>query len=100
MGKQIEQGVMDKYRANWNRRSLDGLPGLRVARRDYGEYLFLGDVKAKLFKTLRASPGGNLLLLVLVAILSSLLTAVGLYLLGLTVVKPGTSGISLWGMEL
>lgn len=75
-GKQIENGVMNDYRANWNRRSLDGLPGLRVARKDFGESLWYGDVKSQVKKR-------NGVQLVLVAVLSSLSTVVALWFLGL-----------------
>ncbi|RVX66814.1 hypothetical protein B0A52_09544 [Exophiala mesophila] len=99
-GKYVEQGIIDEYRASNNRRSLDGLPGLRIARRHGGEYLFLGDVRAKILKTLRASPFPNILVLALVAILASVLTTVSLYLSGLLIVQPGTSGITLGTREL
>ncbi|KAK5049056.1 hypothetical protein LTR84_005478 [Exophiala bonariae] len=74
-GKQIENATMHEYRANWNRRSLDGLPGLRVARKDFGERLWLGDVGAQVRKR-------NGVLLVLVAVLSSLGTVLALWGLG------------------
>lgn len=101
-GKQIEQGVMNKYRAEWNRRSLDGLPGLRIARQDFGENLLLGDVKARVSKT-GAVAGGNLvvllLLLILTAVVSSLLTVAGLYFFDLTTF-PSARGRSVWGFDL
>ncbi|KAI4145817.1 MAG: hypothetical protein LQ340_006149, partial [Diploschistes diacapsis] len=37
---------LENYRAQWNVRSLDGLPGLRAARRDNGEILLVGDAAA------------------------------------------------------
>ncbi|KEF52930.1 uncharacterized protein A1O9_10836 [Exophiala aquamarina CBS 119918] len=74
-GKQIENGVMNDYRANWNRRSLDGLPGLRVARKDFGESLWLGDVTSQVRKR-------NGVHMALVAVFSSLATVVALWLWG------------------
>lgn len=79
-GKQVSAGVMDEYRAKTNARSLDGLPGLRVARRDAGERLWYGDVTAQVRKR-------NGVQLVLVAILSSVLTLLTLYMLGLTNIR-------------
>ena len=38
---------IQNYRVKNNVRSLDGLPGLRAARRDHGEVLLLGDVGAR-----------------------------------------------------
>ena len=38
---------IQNYRVKNNCRSLDGLPGLRAARRDHGEILLLGDVGAR-----------------------------------------------------
>ncbi|PWW71940.1 hypothetical protein C7212DRAFT_360280 [Tuber magnatum] len=46
--KQIEKGGLQKYRAEWNSNSLDGLPGLRSARREKGERaLWAGDLLAR-----------------------------------------------------
>jgi hypothetical protein len=41
--KEVDKGQMDDYQAEWNSRSLDGLPGLRSARRFKGEWVLLGD---------------------------------------------------------
>lgn len=41
--KTIGKGEMDVYRQTKNVRSLDGCPGLRVARRQKGEYMLLED---------------------------------------------------------
>lgn len=69
---------MNEYRANWNRRSLDGLPGLRIARKDFGErMLWVGDAVAEVRKWNVA----GLLLLVLVAVGSSLVTVLVLWAL-------------------
>ncbi|CAZ79760.1 unnamed protein product [Tuber melanosporum] len=46
--KQIEKGNLETYRAEWNSSSLDGLPGLRSARREKGERaLWVGDLLAR-----------------------------------------------------
>lgn len=79
-GKRISAGEMDDYRAKMNVRSLDGLPGLRVARRDAGERLWYGDIRAGVQRR-------NAIQLILVAVLSSILTAVSMYMLGLTKVS-------------
>lgn len=42
----IEHNKLREYQAQWNHSSLDGLPGLKVARRDRGEVLWVGDLKA------------------------------------------------------
>jgi hypothetical protein len=34
---------MEAYRQEWNVRSLDGCSGLKVARRDRGEWMFMAD---------------------------------------------------------
>ena len=44
--QQIKKGTIDAYRAKNNSRSLDGLPGMNVARRTKGETLWLGDMVA------------------------------------------------------
>ena len=43
----IEHNKLRDYQAQWNHNSLDGLPGLKVARRDRGEVLWVGDLKAR-----------------------------------------------------
>jgi hypothetical protein len=72
---QVSNGVMDDYRAKMNSRSLDGLPGLRVARKDKGEYLWIRDLEAQVRKY-------DGLRLGLVALISSFFTLVAAYLLG------------------
>ncbi|KAI5805078.1 pyridoxamine phosphate oxidase family protein [Geopyxis carbonaria] len=42
----VEKGQMGEYQAEWNHDSLDGLPGMKSARRGNGENLLLGDAKA------------------------------------------------------
>lgn len=44
--KKIEKNELQKYQSEWNADSLDGLPGLSVARRDRGEILWLTGLKA------------------------------------------------------
>jgi hypothetical protein len=44
--KKIENNEMIAYRKKWNVDSLDGLTGLRTARRDRGEILWLTDLQA------------------------------------------------------
>jgi hypothetical protein len=44
--KQVEAGQLLQRQIEWNRRSLDGLPGLRSARRAGGEVIWWNDVKA------------------------------------------------------
>jgi hypothetical protein len=75
--KQVTAGVMNDYRSRMNSRSLDGLPGLRIARQDAGEKLWIRDVEAQIKKR-------NGLQIVLVAILSALTTVLVMYMLGLT----------------
>jgi len=83
---------MDDYRANWNRRSLDGLPGLRVARKDFGESLWLGDVSAQV----RKHDG---LKFVLVALLSSAGTVLALWGWGLLRLEQGGAKAWLVGLR-
>jgi hypothetical protein len=40
-GKKLEKGELQDYRKEWNSESLDGLPGLRAARRDLGHKLWM-----------------------------------------------------------
>lgn len=45
---QEKKGEVASYQAEHNSRSLDGLPGLRAARKDVGEALLWGDVTSRL----------------------------------------------------
>ncbi|MCJ1486410.1 hypothetical protein MMC06_006587 [Schaereria dolodes] len=45
--KKDERNELQQYQAEWNSSSLDGLPGLRVARRDMKENVWIMDAKAK-----------------------------------------------------
>ena len=74
--KQVTNGVMNDYRAKMNSRSLDGLPGLRVARKDIGESLWVRDVEAQVRKR-------NGIQLAFVAVLSAVLTVLTMWVLGL-----------------
>lgn len=77
-GKRILAGDMDDYRSKWNFQSLDGLPGLRIARQDAGErLLWYGDLKSQ-FRKWHGTE------LVLVALLSAIMTVLSMYILGLT----------------
>lgn len=44
--KQAEKNQIHSYQKDWNSKSLDGLNGLRSARRDLNQKLWLEDVKA------------------------------------------------------
>jgi len=46
-GKQVERNLIHSYQMEWNAKSLDGLDGLKSARRDLGQSLWLGDLKAR-----------------------------------------------------
>ena len=45
--QQERKGTMASYQAEHNARSLDGLPGLRAARKDMGETLLWGDMRSR-----------------------------------------------------
>jgi hypothetical protein len=67
-GKKIEKGDLGLYQQEWNFDSLDGLPGLRAARRSRGERLWIGDLGTW------SRRHGIGLQMVLIAIVSSLIT--------------------------
>ena len=48
--KAVKENRLRPYQAEQNARSIDGLPGLTAARRDAGEWVWLGDLAAKLGK--------------------------------------------------
>lgn len=79
--KQIDAGTIDAYRAKNNSYSLDGLPGLRRARRDGGDLTWISEIKEiikqKTFYWQMA----------FVAILSAVLTVLCLFMLGLTTIE-------------
>ena len=45
--KMIDKDALQSYQAEWNADSLDGLPGLDVARRDRGERLWITGLRAR-----------------------------------------------------
>jgi hypothetical protein len=49
-GKRVENNEMGVYRVKHNVRSLDGLPGLRSARRDKGERFWVEDFRAEVVR--------------------------------------------------
>ncbi|WQF81887.1 hypothetical protein CDEST_06901 [Colletotrichum destructivum] len=55
--KRVDNNTVNKYQAETNRASIDGLPGLRAARRDAGETLWVADVKAALGRAVRETNG-------------------------------------------
>ncbi len=80
-GKKLEKGELQDYQKEWNNESLDGLPGLRAARRDMGERLWWGDLKAWLRRN------AHVWHLILTALLSVLSTIMVMQVLGLTTVE-------------
>ena len=44
--KQVEKNAMRSYQKQWNSASLDGVPGLKTARRDAEGPLWFGDLRA------------------------------------------------------
>ncbi|GKT87196.1 pyridoxamine phosphate oxidase family protein [Colletotrichum tofieldiae] len=55
--KRVDNNTVNKYQVETNRTSIDGLPGLRAARRDAGETLWLADAKARLVRAVRETDG-------------------------------------------
>jgi hypothetical protein len=80
-GKKLEKGELQDYQKEWNTESLDGLPGLRAARRDMGESLWLEDLKAT------ARKNAHVWYLVLTALVSVVSTVMVMQGLGLTTVE-------------
>jgi len=62
--KMEAKGKLREYQAGFNQRSLDGLPGLRVARRDKDEWLWLSDLEASV-RRIKAQMGVLILGLVI-----------------------------------
>ena len=48
----IDKNELHTYQMEWNAKSLDGLSGLRAARRDLGERLWLADRKAAVMQVM------------------------------------------------
>ena len=76
--KQVEADTIHEYRSRNNAYSLDGLPGLKVARRHRGERLWLSDLRAAMRQRNSALHSA------LVAMVSAVLTVITMYMLGLT----------------
>ena len=55
--KMVDKNELQNYQAKWNAESLDGLPGLRVVRRDRGERLWLTGFKARGWRILGQREG-------------------------------------------
>ena len=51
--KQVETGKLAEYQVKWNTKSLDGCKGLKLARRNAGESLLLGDLKARYWRIIK-----------------------------------------------
>ncbi|KAL2001971.1 hypothetical protein VTN02DRAFT_923 [Thermoascus thermophilus] len=76
----VRDNALADYQAQWNARSLDGLPGLRAARRRAGERLWYHDLRARIVRAV--TPWETLLL------------GVGIGAVGVTV---ATRVVRLWG---
>jgi hypothetical protein len=77
-GKQISAGTLQEYQAKNNNSSLDGLPGLRAARKDKGERMWYRDVQVKIRRM------NGPWQMVVVALLSALITILSMQVLGMT----------------
>ncbi|KAK1980612.1 pyridoxamine phosphate oxidase [Colletotrichum cereale] len=66
--QRVDNNTVNAYQAEKNRASIDGLPGLRAARRDAGETLWAADARARLASAARETDG--VLLGVLLAVLA------------------------------
>lgn len=80
-GKQISAGTLQEYQAKNNNSSLDGLPGLRAARKDKGERMWYRDLQVKLRRT--SGPWST----VVVALLSAVTTVMIMQVFGLTAIQ-------------
>ena len=79
-GQQLKQGKMGAYIAKNNTRSLDGLTGMKAARRAAGEVLWFGDLRAWLGRLLQQREAlctGAVLALVVIKALQYLLLMMG-----------------------
>lgn len=76
-GKQVERNEMGVYQLKNNLRSLDGLPGLKSARRDAAERVWVEDARAKAGRIWRQREAlvAGIFIGVLVAFLGGLLRA-------------------------
>ena len=78
-------GELREYQKENNSVSMDGLPGLRAARKDMGEVLWYGDMKARLKKR------NGIWQIAFVALVSALVTIITMFMLGLTTIELPTS---------
>ncbi|TVY94174.1 Pyridoxamine 5'-phosphate oxidase family protein [Lachnellula willkommii] len=76
-GKKVERNEMGEYQMKNNARSLDGLRGLRTARRDAGERFWVEDARAKvgLIVSQKEALVSGVFIGVLIALLGRLLQA-------------------------
>ncbi|TVY81255.1 Pyridoxamine 5'-phosphate oxidase family protein ustO [Lachnellula suecica] len=76
-GNKVEKNEMCDYQLKNNLRSLDGLPGLKTARRDAGERFWIEDVKAKGAKVSGQKEAlvAGIFIGILIAVLAGLLQA-------------------------
>ncbi|TVY42744.1 Pyridoxamine 5'-phosphate oxidase family protein [Lachnellula subtilissima] len=76
-GKKVERNEMGEYQMKNNARNLDGLPGLRTARRDAGERFWVEDARAKvgLIMSQKEAFVSGVFIGVLIALLGGLLQA-------------------------
>ena len=77
-GKQVSAGTLQQYQAKNNNSSLDGLPGLRAARKDKGERMWYRDMRVRLRR--KSGPWQT----AVAAFLSALATVLLMHILGLT----------------
>ncbi|EXF76763.1 pyridoxamine phosphate oxidase [Colletotrichum fioriniae PJ7] len=72
--KRVDNNTVNTYQVETNRTSIDGLPGLKAARRDAGETLWIADARAEVLRAARETRG--VVLGVLVAVLVYFVTGV------------------------
>ncbi|KAL2114747.1 hypothetical protein VUR80DRAFT_57 [Thermomyces stellatus] len=85
-----KKGEMAAYQAEHNARSLDGLPGLKTARRDAGEVLLWGEVKCRVRRVFEEK----------VSVCVGFLLAILLYLVGKHLgVLQEAAATPIWGMR-
>ncbi|KAK1544369.1 pyridoxamine phosphate oxidase [Colletotrichum paranaense] len=79
--KRVDNNTVNTYQVETNRTSIDGLPGLKAARRDAGETLWVADLKAEVLRAARETRG------VLLGVLIAVLVYFGIGVVGGLVVK-------------
>lgn len=72
--KRVDNNTVNTYQVETNRTSIDGLPGLKAARRDAGETLWIADARAEVLRAARETRG--VVLGVLIAVLVYFVTGV------------------------